>query len=226
VTDAHYDHFDPVAISEVRKPGTRVLAPAAANARSPVDVVVHEGERQPLAEGLAVDVVPAYGLARGPGPGLLYHPRGNAVGYVLDFDGTRVYVSGDTECTPEVRALAGIDVAFVSMNVPYAMTPPEAAVCAADFRPKVLFPYAYRHAGSALEGSALSGIDVRRRELYPRAARHRAKAYYDFTHGMWGAADDQLDEAKRLDPAGEMDWRVRWTRQWLHEYERPWPWSE
>jgi len=226
VTDPHYDHFDPFALSELRQSGTLVVGPAEANARTPIDVVMREGQRRPLAAGLEVEAVPAYGVERGPGPGLLYHPRGKAQGYVLDFDGTRVYVSGDTECTPEVRALKNIDVAFVSMNVPYAMTPPEAAACVAAFRPKVVFPYAYRHAASsALDRTVLgSGIEVRRRELYPRAAEHRAKAYYDLTHGMWGAADDQLDEAQRLDPSGEADWRVQWTRQWLREYERPWPW--
>ena len=38
-----------------------------------------------------------------PRPGLLYHQRGRGDGYVLDFGGTRVYVSGDTECTPEMH---------------------------------------------------------------------------------------------------------------------------
>jgi len=32
-----------------------------------------------------------------------------------------VYISGDTEDTPEMRALTDIDVAFVSMNLPYTM---------------------------------------------------------------------------------------------------------
>jgi L-ascorbate metabolism protein UlaG (beta-lactamase superfamily) len=225
VTDAHYDHFDPIALAALRQPGMTVVGPAAANARVPVDVVVHEGDHRTLTGGPTVDVVPAYG-SRGPGPGLRYHERGQAVGYVVDFDGTRVYVSGDTECTPEVRALANVDAAFVSLNAPYAMTPDEASACVEAFRPKVVFPYAYRHAAGRLDRAALasSGVEVRRREFYPRAEEHRAKAYSDLTHGMWGAADDQLDEARRLDPESENDWRVRWTRQWLKEYERPWPW--
>ena len=232
VTDAHYDHFDPFALSKLRKGETVVLGPRTASAttpavaRPPIDAVVHEGDRRELAQGLEVTAVAAYGLARGPGPGMLYHPPGQALGYVLDFDGTRVYVSGDTECTPEMRALDKVDVAFVSMNVPYAMTPDEASACVAAFRPKVVFPYAYRHApSSALDRARLGrGIDVRRRDFYPLAAQYRAQAYRAFAAGQWGNADDRLDEAKRVDPAGEQDWRVRWTRQWLREYERPWPW--
>jgi L-ascorbate metabolism protein UlaG (beta-lactamase superfamily) len=225
VTDAHYDHFDPFALPHLRKPGTVVVAPASADARAPVDVVVGEGDARTLS-GVEMTGVPAYNVVRGAGPGLRYHDRGKALGYLLDFGGTRVYVSGDTECTPEMRSLAGVDVAFVSMNVPYAMTAAEATTCVAAFRPRVVFPYAYRHAvPSTLDTAALGqGIEVRRREFYPRAADARARAYVALTRGMWGAADDLLDSAKRLDPAGDADWRVQWTRQWLREYERPWPW--
>jgi L-ascorbate metabolism protein UlaG (beta-lactamase superfamily) len=226
VTDGHYDHLDPLALSHVRKPGTLVVGAPGVAARAAVDVVLHEGETRAMPAGLSVTAVPLYSVARGPGPGLRYHDRGQGAGYVLAFGGTRVYVSGDTECTPEVRALAGIDVAFVSLNVPYAMTPAEATTCVAAFRPKVVFPYAYRHAVPAtLDRAALGpGVEVRQRSFYPRGEAYRARAYVAFTRGQWGYADDLLDEAKRLDPAGEADWRVQWTRQWLEEDERPWPW--
>ena len=58
-----------------------------------------------------------------PRPGKLYHDKGRGNGYELDFGGTRVYLSGDTECTPEMKALEKIDVAFVCMNLPYTMPP-------------------------------------------------------------------------------------------------------
>lgn len=229
VTDAHYDHLDPLALSHLRKPGTIVVGSPAAGAREPVDVVLREGESRtvrPGLEAIEVTAVPAYNDVRGPGPGLRYHERGQNVGYVLGFGGTRIYVSGDTECTAEMHVLPNVDAAFVSLNVPCAMTAAEATECVAAFRPKVAIAYAYRHATpSTLDRGALGpGIDVRRRELYPRAAKTRARAYDAYVHGMWGLADDLLDEAERLDPEGESDWRVRWTRQWLKEAEKPWPW--
>ena len=225
LTDAHYDHTDPFALSQVKKPGTVVVGPQPASAYASVDVVVSEGDRRSFSPGLQVTAVPLYGVARGPGPGALYHPRGAGVGYVLEFGGKRIYVSGDSECTPELRSLSDIDLAFVSLNVPYAMTPAEATGCVAAFRPRVVIPYAYRHADlAAIDRRAVGpGIDLRRREFYPRAALARATAYRAFSHGMWGWADDELDKAKQIDPAGESDWRVQWTRQWLREYERPWP---
>jgi L-ascorbate metabolism protein UlaG (beta-lactamase superfamily) len=229
VTDAHYDHLDPLALSHLRKAGTLVVGSPAAGAREsldvPLDVVMHEGETRTLPQGLEVTAVPAYNVARGAGPGMRYHERGQSVGYVLGFGGTRVYVSGDTECTPEVRALTNIDVALVSLNVPYAMTAAEATECLAAMHPRIAIAYASRHASPAtLDRGALPGVEVRRREWYPLAAKTRARAYDAYAHGMWGLADDLLDEAQRLDPAGEQDFRVRWTRQWLKEAERPWPW--
>jgi L-ascorbate metabolism protein UlaG (beta-lactamase superfamily) len=226
VTDDHYDHLDPVVLARLRRPQTVVVGTAAAAARGAMTVVLRDGETQPVL-GVAVTAVPAYNATRGPVPGLRYHERGRAHGYVLDFGGLRVYVSGDTDCTPEVAALRDVDVAFLGMNVPYAMTPEEASRCALAFHPSVLFPYAYRHADlSKLDRAALAaaGIQVRRRDFYPRAARLRREAYDGMLHGLWGLADDRLDEAKQIDPEGDSDWRVVMTRKWLREYENPWPW--
>ena len=62
-------------------------------------------------------------------------------GYVLTFGLSRVYVAGDTEGTPEMRALTGIDIAFLPINLPYTMPPAEAAQAARAFKPKILYPY-------------------------------------------------------------------------------------
>jgi L-ascorbate metabolism protein UlaG (beta-lactamase superfamily) len=225
VTDAHYDHLDPVVVSQLRRAdnATVVVGPASAAERAPMDVL-HEGETRDVL-GIHVTAVPAYNVERGPVPGVRYHERGRSVGYVLEMGGLRVYVSSDTDCTPEVRALEHIDVAFVGMNVPYAMTPAEASQCIGAFHPRVVFPYAYRHADMrTLDRDAMGpGVSVRRRSFYPRADRLRQEAYDGLVHGMWGLADDRLDEAKALDPEGDADPRVVMTRRWLKEYERLWP---
>ena len=113
--------------------------------------------------------VPMYNLKRGPQQGKLFHDKGRGNGYVLTFGDARVYVSGDTECAPEMKALKDIDVAFVCMNLPYTMPPAEAAECISAFKPKNVYPYHYR--GSNLDElkSALApekDIDVRVRNWY------------------------------------------------------------
>ena len=82
--------------------------------------------------------------------------------------GKRIYFSGDTEAVTEMRALKNVDVAFVCMNLPYTMTPEEAADGVQAFKPKVVYPYHYR--GSDLDvfaaGLKGSGVEVRMRKWY------------------------------------------------------------
>jgi L-ascorbate metabolism protein UlaG (beta-lactamase superfamily) len=168
VTHDHYDHFDAVALSRLDKPGTIVVAPPAVAERTHVDVVLRNGDTRAVA-GIVVTAVPMLNLVRGPGPGLLYHPAGRGNGYVLDLAGTRVYFSGDTECTPEMKALERMDVAFVSVDRHYTMPPAEAAVCLEAMRPGVVFPYHDRGTDTSELGRALAGlgIDVRQRDFNP-----------------------------------------------------------
>jgi L-ascorbate metabolism protein UlaG (beta-lactamase superfamily) len=72
-----------------------------------------------------------------------FHPKGEGNGYVLTFGDTRIHIAGDTENTPEMKALRNIAYAFLPMNLPYTMTPEMAADAALAFRPKVLYPYHY-----------------------------------------------------------------------------------
>jgi L-ascorbate metabolism protein UlaG (beta-lactamase superfamily) len=57
--------------------------------------------------------------------------------------GKRLYFAGDTACTPEMKALQNIDVAFLPMNLPFTMSAAEAVECAKAFKPKMVYPYHY-----------------------------------------------------------------------------------
>ena len=81
-----------------------------------------------------------YNMKRGPSEGKFFHDKGRGNGYVLTYGGLRIYIAGDTEATPEMRALKNIDVAFIPMNLPYTMTPEEAADAVRAFHPKVVYP--------------------------------------------------------------------------------------
>lgn len=143
ITDIHGDHLDPEQVSRIRKDETIIVAPAAVQKSVPEAIALSNGETiRPL--GIQVEGVAMYNLKRGPEAGKLYHTRGRGNGYILTFGKERVYVSGDTECIPEMKALKDIDLAFVCMNLPYTMTPEEAAECVNSFRPKAVYPYHHR----------------------------------------------------------------------------------
>jgi L-ascorbate metabolism protein UlaG (beta-lactamase superfamily) len=168
VTDIHGDHLDPAAISKIRKPGAPVVAPAAAALKIENPTAMANGESKTVA-GVQIEAVPMYNLQRGPEPGQLFHTKGRGNGYILGAGGKRIYIAGDTECTPEMRALKNIDIAFIPMNLPYTMPPSEAAECVRAFRPKVVYPYHYRGQSTEEFKTALAGekIEVRLLNWYP-----------------------------------------------------------
>ncbi len=133
-------------------------------------MTIANGETKTFA-GVTVEAVPMYNLQRGPQPGQLFHTKGRGNGYVVTVGGKRLYFAGDTECTPEMKALKNIDAAFVPMNLPYTMPPAEAAECVAAFQPKIVYPYHYRGSNveeftAALKGK---GVEVRALNWYPNA---------------------------------------------------------
>jgi L-ascorbate metabolism protein UlaG (beta-lactamase superfamily) len=66
-------------------------------------------------------------------------------GGIVMHNGDMIEVRGIPENTPEMKALTGINVAFLPMNLPYTMTPEMVADAARAFKPTILYPY---HFGS------------------------------------------------------------------------------
>jgi L-ascorbate metabolism protein UlaG (beta-lactamase superfamily) len=165
VTDIQNDHLDVETIAKIRKSGAPVLIPAAAKDKFPEGTAIANGETTTVA-GIRVEVVASYDLL----PGDPFHPKGRANGYIVTLGGQRVYFAGVSECTPEMKALKNIDIAFVSVYLPNErMTPTAAADCMKTFRPKVVYPYHFRTGKIQLFKDALKGepIDVRLPEWYP-----------------------------------------------------------
>jgi L-ascorbate metabolism protein UlaG (beta-lactamase superfamily) len=168
ITDIHGDHMDPDSIKEIRKPGTEFLAPPAVVQTVTTAKPIANGETKTW-QAWTIEAIPAYNLKRGPEPGKLFHDKGRGNGYVLTYGGKRFYFSGDTENILEMRALKNIDVAFVCMNLPYTMTPEEAADAVKAFRPKIAIPYHYHGSDLTVFQKALAGtgIEVRVLNWYP-----------------------------------------------------------
>lgn len=167
VTHGHGDHLDPEAIAAITKKGTEVVLPQKNADAVEGAATAKEGDMLTVAD-LEVEVVPAYNLVHERSPGVPYHPKGDGVGYVITFGDKRVYVAGDTENTPEMKALDGIDIAFLPMNLPYTMTPEMVADAAKAFRPGILYPYHYGQTDTQELAELLENendIEVRIRDL-------------------------------------------------------------
>lgn len=167
ITDIHGDHLDSATLTGLA--GTALLvAPQAvweqlpASLQSQTLIVHNEAETERL--GVKIKAIPMYNLTEDR---LQYHDKGRGNGYVLTMGGTRVYVSGDTEDIPEMRALENIDVAFVCFNLPYTMTESQAADAVNEFKPGIVYPYHFRGSDLALFTSLIEdGIEVRNGDWY------------------------------------------------------------
>ena len=137
VTHEHGDHLDPDAIAALSKPVTRVILNPSSQAKLGHGEAVSSGDTLKVGS-VGIVVVPAYNITEDH---LQFHPKGRDNGYILDFDGLRIYVSGDTEDIDEMAAFGPVDVAFLSANQPYTMTTTQCIEAAMTLRPKVLVPY-------------------------------------------------------------------------------------
>ena len=118
--------------------------------------------------GFKIEAVPAYNIVHKRQGDQPFHPKGDGNGYIITFGDKRVYIAGDTENTPEMKKLKGIEIAFLPMNVPYTMTPEMVADAAKAFKPKILYPYHFGNTDTSklvdlLKGE--KGIEVRIRDM-------------------------------------------------------------
>jgi L-ascorbate metabolism protein UlaG (beta-lactamase superfamily) len=144
VTHEHGDHFVVDTLNGIVGENTRLVVNPAVFGMLPEDLKARatglaNGESTEIG-GVSIEAVPAYNTTEDR---LKYHPQGRDNGYVLEIDGMRVYIAGDTEDIPEMRALESIDIAFVPMNLPYTMSVEQAAAGVAAFAPKHVYPYHY-----------------------------------------------------------------------------------
>lgn len=171
ITDIHRDHMDPADIQALSNSQTQIVAPAAVQQTVANAKVLHNGETITWRKW-KITAVPMYNIHHLMPSGEPYHPKGRGNGYVLNYGGKNFYFAGDTEGTPEMRALRDIDVAFIPMNLPYTMTPDEAADAVKRLKPKIAIPYHYRGQDIQRFADDLkdTGIEVRLLDWYSNSA--------------------------------------------------------
>ncbi|MDT0554431.1 MBL fold metallo-hydrolase [Patiriisocius hiemis] len=177
VTDIHGDHLNAETIEAVRTSKTKIIVPQAVADKLPESLktqidVLNNGETKEHFE-LSIEAIPMYNLRE---EALKFHSKGRGNGYVIESNNERIYISGDTEDIPEMRALKNIDRAFVCMNLPYTMPVANAADAVLEFKPKKVYPYHYRgteglsdvdNFKSLIKKGATGEIEVVQLDWYP-----------------------------------------------------------
>ncbi len=145
ITHEHGDHYDVETLAALAGEQTRLVTNPAVFDMLPEDLKakatsIGNGESTSVGD-LGIEAIPAYNTTEGR---LQYHPKGRDNGYVLTVGGRRIYIAGDTEDIPEMRALSDIYIAFVPMNLPFTMDVDQASSAVAEFKPAFVYPYHYR----------------------------------------------------------------------------------
>lgn len=145
ITHEHGDHYHPETLAALAGEETRLITNPAVFDMLPDDLkaratAIGNGENATVGD-IGIEAIPAYNTTPDR---LQYHPEGRDNGYILSIDGRRVYIAGDTEDIPEMRALEDIYIAFVPMNLPFTMDVDQAASAVAEFAPAYVYPYHYK----------------------------------------------------------------------------------
>ena len=145
ITHEHGDHYNEDTLNAIVQDETQILSNPGVMAKlsEGLKAKANEVGNGDMADfnTVKVEAIPAYNLTEDRQK---FHPKGRDNGYVLSFEGFRVYISGDTEDIPEMRELENIDVAFVCMNLPFTMDATAAASAVSEFAPTYVYPYHFR----------------------------------------------------------------------------------
>ncbi len=177
ITDIHGDHFDAKSIDALKTPATILIVPQAVADKLPEadknnNLVILKNGASTTQSGISIAAIPMYNL---PESATAMHTKGRGNGYIINTGGKHIYISGDTQGIPEMRALKNVDIAFVCMNLPYTMDIKEAADAVLEFKPAIVYPYHYRgqngfsdvNAFKALVEAGNKKIEVRLKNWYP-----------------------------------------------------------
>ena len=143
VSHEHGDHLDSLAIAQISTEKTVFLSNGHSAELTGKSQPLAIGESYTFAKGennITIYGTAAYNCSEGR---TQFHPKGRDLGFIVEYDGLRIYIAGDTEDIPEMKELKDIDIAFLPVNQPYTMTPEQCINAINMFEPKIVYPYHY-----------------------------------------------------------------------------------
>ena len=143
ITHNHYDHFSLEDIGRVAKKDTKIVLPEKMRKDTkrlnfPDENIFYvKPEQHEQVDGIDFVTVPSYNIIRP------FHPKSyGGVGYILEIQGVRYYIAGDTDLTQEIKEVR-CEVAFLPIGGIYTMNYKKAAELTNIIRPKVVIPVHY-----------------------------------------------------------------------------------
>lgn len=157
ITHDHFDHFSPEDIEKVSCSDTILVVPEKMQGKAgevsglvSQIISVKPGEQREI-DGLEMEMVPAYNVLKP------FHPKSAGwVGYILQVDGKRIYIAGDTDATKEAKAVT-CDIALIPIGGTYTTDAKKAAELVNTISPSVAIPVHYGNVvGNASDGEVFA----------------------------------------------------------------------
>lgn len=144
ITHEHYDHFEPGSIAKIKKDDTFLIVPESMKKKvlsesgiAAENCLFYQPEEIHEAGGMVIETIPAYNKVKP------FHTKGKKwQGYVVEMDGVRYYVSGDTDVNEDIKKVR-CDVAMIPIGGFYTMDLKQAAEYIAKLGPKAVIPTHY-----------------------------------------------------------------------------------
>ncbi len=143
ITHSHYDHFSPDDILKVKNDNTIILitediyVDALKIGFKENKIVIVEPNQKYKINDLMIETVRAYNIDKA------FHPKENGwVGYIINLECERIYISGDTDIIPEILNIK-CDLAFVPVGGTYTMDYAQAAKLINTIKPTIVVPTHY-----------------------------------------------------------------------------------
>ena len=138
ITHDHYDHYSPEDIKKVIKEDTIIVAPKTIKElNNKENIIFVEPNKTYNIKGYKMDTIPAYNINKH------FHPKeNNWVGYIIEIEGIKYYIAGDTDIIPENQQIK-CDVALIPIGGTYTMDYKEASELINIIKPKIAIPTHY-----------------------------------------------------------------------------------
>ena len=143
ITHDHYDHFSPEDIEKVAGNNTVMIVPQKMEKKAQEvagivgRITTVKPNEQIEINSLPLETVPAYNILKP------FHPKSAEwVGYILNIEGKRIYIAGDTDSTREAQAVK-CDIALIPVGGTYTMDSKKAAELVNTIRPEIAIPVHY-----------------------------------------------------------------------------------
>ena len=138
ITHGHWDHFSIEDIKKIIKKDTKFIGPSeilsqTRQVKDGIDFEVAEVGKNLEFNGIKIQVVDSYNTNKP------FHSKGDCVGYILDFDGIKIYHAGDTDFISEMNQIKA-DLAFLPISGKFTMNYLEAAKAAELIKPDLAIP--------------------------------------------------------------------------------------